>query len=44
MYLYSFKVIENGVEFYDDVWADNSVDAYESAEIRYPNAEMIIIV
>lgn len=41
MYKYEIKVTENGVTFYDDVWADNCRDAMESAESKYPYAEFV---
>lgn len=41
MYKYEIRVIENGVTFYDDVWADNSRDAIESGEYKYPHAENV---
>lgn len=41
MYKYEIKVIENGVTFYDDIWADNSRDAIESGEYKYPYAEYV---
>ena len=41
MYKYEIKVIENGVTFYDNVWADNCRDAMESAECKYPYAEFV---
>lgn len=43
MYKYEIRVIENGVTFYDDVWADNSRDALETGEIKYPYAESVEI-
>jgi hypothetical protein len=41
MYKYEIKVIENGVTFYDDVWADNSRDAIETGEYKYPHADFV---
>ena len=38
MYLYELKIIDNGITFFDDIWADNSRDAVESGELNYPNA------
>lgn len=38
MYLYGLRIIEDGVTFFDDIWADNSRDAIESGELKYPNA------
>lgn len=43
MYKYEIKVIENGVTFYDNVWADNSRDALETGEGKYPYAESVEI-
>lgn len=41
MYKYEIKVTENGVTFYDDVWADNSRDAIETGECKYPLADFV---
>lgn len=43
MYLYSLKIIENGVTFFDDVWADNSKEAIEIGEDKYPHAIIVEI-
>lgn len=41
MYQYELKITENGNVFYDVIWADNSRDAMETGEIKYPNADYI---
>lgn len=41
MYKYEIKVTENGVTFYDDVWAENSRDALETGECKYPHADFV---
>lgn len=38
MYKYEIRVTDNGVTFYDDVWADNCRDAIETGEFKYPHA------
>jgi hypothetical protein len=41
MYLYELKITENGIIFYDEVWADNGRDALETGEMKYPKADYV---
>lgn len=41
MYYIELRIIENGIEFYDNVWADNSREAIEIGEEKYPYADFV---
>lgn len=41
MYIYELKITENGNVFYDEIWADNYIDAKETAEMKYPHADYV---
>mgnify|MGYP006967263192 CR=1 FL=1 len=43
MYRYGLEIIENGVTFYDYVYADNSREAIELGFEKYPNVDWIEI-
>ena len=43
MYLYELKIIKNGEELYEDVWADNGRDALEIGEMMYPEADVYVL-
>ena len=43
MYLYELKIIENGEELYNDIWADNGREALEIGEMMYPKADVYVL-
>lgn len=43
MYQYLIRVFENGESFIDSIWADNSRDAIEIGEDKYPTAIVVLV-
>jgi hypothetical protein len=44
MYLFSLMIVINGITSYDEIWAENTRDAMESGEIKYPYADYIEVM
>ena len=38
MYRYELEITENGVTFFENIWADNGREALEYGELKYPDA------
>jgi hypothetical protein len=41
MYRYEIEVTENGVTFYETMYADNGKEAVEFGRMKYPHAEYV---
>lgn len=41
MYLYEIEVTDNGVTFFEDMWADNGREAIDYGRMKYPYADSV---
>ena len=41
MYRYEIEVTDNGVTFFEDMWADNGKEAVDFGRMKYPYADNV---